>query len=153
MATRSLIAMVNPDSSVHSIYCHYDGNLGGVGCMLHYYYNSSEQINRLMELGHLVELKPLVAAPEESETPQEDEITVAYHRDKGHDLNVEVFADTDDWVRDLYIQEVEYAYLFIRSKWVYFSIKNEWNELLQTHILCVSKPKLLEKELEMEQAA
>lgn len=53
MSTRSRIAIKNDDGTVRSIYCHFDGYPEGVGEKLKKFYNTKEEINKLLDLGDL----------------------------------------------------------------------------------------------------
>lgn len=90
MSTRSLIGIVEPDGSVKAIYCHFDGYVEYVGEMLVNYYNSEEKCRQLLELGDLSSLRQRIA-PELGERHHYDkpasDVTVAYHRDRGEELN------------------------------------------------------------------
>lgn len=72
MSTRSLIIDQTTDTG---IYCHFDGYPDDQFPILTNFYNDQDKVNELLALGHLSSL---------SETIQE---TVAYHRDRGEDLN------------------------------------------------------------------
>lgn len=74
MATRSNIAIENQDGTVSSIYCHFDGYVYGVGKTLFDSYQSREKLQEIINLGDISQL---------NKTP---ESSVAYHRDRGEDL-------------------------------------------------------------------
>ena len=53
MSTNSTIAIQNPDDTVDSIYCHYDGTLKQVGKKLLEYYTTSDLVRELISLGDI----------------------------------------------------------------------------------------------------
>ena len=76
MSTRSRIAIEKQDGTVESIYCHFDGYLSHNGEILQEHYSTKEKMEKLIELGDISQL---------GDTLEE---TVAYHRDRGEDLNI-----------------------------------------------------------------
>ena len=103
MATRSRIAIENQDGTVTSIYCHWDGNTEHNGKILDEAYNTANKLNALIALGDISSLERSI------------EDTVAYHRDRGEDLNQTSY----DGVEELYTQGfnngVKYIYCFTKS--------------------------------------
>jgi hypothetical protein len=86
MATRSTIAMENPDGSVTSIYCHWDGDPKNNGRILLEQYSDPEKVKALIALGSLSSLGDQVAPPEDTAHSFDSPIpgvTVAYRRDRG----------------------------------------------------------------------
>ena len=88
MATRSRIGIENEDGTVSSIYCHWDGYPDHNGKILLSHYTEREKVEELIALGDISSLKPNVSPDSDHsfEKPQDD-VTVAYHRDRGEDLN------------------------------------------------------------------
>jgi hypothetical protein len=89
MATRSNIAIEKQDGTVSSIYCHFDGYVGGVGKRLFEHYQSKEKLQELIDLGDISFLRETI------------EETIAYHRDREEDYrkpskyeNVEEFFES-----------------------------------------------------------
>ena len=76
MATRSFIGIQNTNGSVTGVYCHHDGYLEGVGATLTAHYTTAEQVRELVALGSL------------SSLGEDLDVTQAYHRDRGEDLDV-----------------------------------------------------------------
>jgi hypothetical protein len=58
MSTRSLIAGIQPDKTIKSIYCHFDGYLDGVGKKLYENYMDPVKVNELLALGDMSSLQP-----------------------------------------------------------------------------------------------
>jgi len=61
MSTRSFIAMKVP-SGYKAIYCHFDGYPDGVGRKLKEYYDTPEQVKRLIALGSIDSLHETISA-------------------------------------------------------------------------------------------
>ncbi len=134
MATRSTISVLQKDGSVKSIYCHFDGYIKGVGRTLQNYYNSEELANRLVSLGDLSYLSkypdPLPEAPEEYhfgrtpgiikaedhsfDNPQKD-VTVAYHRDRRENFNINNYSSIEEYIISKNFQD--YNYLWMNGEW------------------------------------
>ena len=107
MATRSRIGIENADGTVSSIYCHWDGYPEGVGTTLKNYYSDRDLLNELIDLGDISSLDSTINE------------TVAYHRDRGEELNparidksLEAFGKSD-------FEEWGYVYT-LENKWKTF---------------------------------
>jgi hypothetical protein len=118
MATRSRIGIENEDGTVSSIYCHWDGYPDHNGKILVAHYSDREKLKELIDLGAISSLrKNLIntSGTHSFESPQED-VTVAYHRDRGEDLqearideSIKAYAESD---------YEEYGYVFTKySEW------------------------------------
>jgi hypothetical protein len=129
MATRSRIAIEDQDGTVRSIYCHWDGYPEYNGVVLQENYQTQEKVEQLIALGSISSLKPLVAPPEgvthKFDDPF-DNVTVAYHRDRGEELsvkahgNVKAFAGSD-------IEE--YGYVFTAAgEWLFIDASEDNRE-------------------------
>lgn len=106
MSTRSIIKIVRENGTKESIYCHYDGYIEGVGVTLQLAYNTADRVNELMELGNLSSLGYYLNPTDNThsfDTPQND-VCVAYHRDRGESLE---HCDEGGWE--------EYVYTFYES--------------------------------------
>jgi hypothetical protein len=89
MSTNSRIAIQNPDLTVSSVYCHWDGYPEWNGQMLKNHYSDRAKLESLIGLGDLSYIAESVApAPgqEHSFERPADGVTVAYHRDRGEAL-------------------------------------------------------------------
>jgi hypothetical protein len=89
MATRSRIGIQKEDGSVTSIYCHWDGYPDHNGKILLSNYTEREKVEELIALGSISSLRKNIvntSGTHSFESPQED-VTVAYHRDRGEDLD------------------------------------------------------------------
>ena len=120
MSTRSTISIQTPEGDIRTIYCHYDGYLSHNGALLYTHYNTEEKVNALIDLGDLSSLcEKLIPDPDSShtwETPQEN-VTVAYHRDRGEELHVDRSASIHS------IDSQDYNYLFKDGAWHYWTNK------------------------------
>lgn len=136
MSTRSRIGMVQSDGSVKSIYCHWDGYPQNNGNTLIEHYMDIEKVKSLIELGDISSLgKNINPDPiggiivkysltdgfqnvpangvHTFDNPQVD-VTVAYHRDRGEELNIRVDNSETEFIKsDL----GEWGYLFKDGKW------------------------------------
>jgi hypothetical protein len=114
MSTRSTISIQTPEGDIRTIYCHYDGYFSHNGALLHTHYNTQEKVEELIALGDLSslceKLTPDPTSPHSFDAPQED-VTVAYHRDRGEELHID---------RPISIHEInsqEYNYIFKEGAW------------------------------------
>ncbi len=57
MSTSSYIGILHKDDSIHAAYCRYDGNLNGNGLILYDYYNSLDNVKKLISGGSFGSLK------------------------------------------------------------------------------------------------
>ena len=120
MATRSRIGIELPNGVVHSIYSHWDGYPEHNGTLLSEHYNTRERVSELIALGDISSLKPRVKPNDNEEhsfNKVVEDVTVAYHRDRGEeyslprvDLNKDEFKESD---------VEEWGYLFTKeNEWV-----------------------------------
>jgi len=103
MSTRSRIAIEKQDGTVESIYCHFDGYLSHNGETLQNHYSTREKMEKLIELGDISSLE---------NTPEE---TVAYHRDRGEDLNITSYPDVPTLFEDGFNSGEEYVYCLTKD--------------------------------------
>ncbi len=119
MSTSSRIAVVNEDGTVNSIYCHWDGYPSYTGNRLLSAYNTLEKATALISLGSLSLVELLLSPPPNTshsfESPQPF-VTIAYHRDRGEDLCVAKYENTEAWNK---AQQEDYNYIFINGKWYF----------------------------------
>lgn len=111
MSTRSTISKIEPDGSITTIYCHFDGYIEGVGTTLKVHYETPEKVNKLLELGALSVL---------GDTLKE---CVAYHRDRGEEL----IRYHNYLISDIPFEE--YNYIFKDGRWQLIEIKTVDYEL------------------------
>jgi hypothetical protein len=132
MATRSTIAVQLPNGTVHQVYCHWDGYLDRVGATLESHYDTTAQAKKLVSLGSISSLHPLIkpTGPHTFEDPQQF-VTIAYARDRGEELTIEKFKDLADYEENC--RGEEYDYLLTSDEvWVVRceGTKNEWVSLI-----------------------
>lgn len=99
MATRSRIGIQNPDGTIHSVYCHWDGYLSNNGRILLRSYMNEDDILELISKGDMSYLDDSVAA-------------CNYYKDN----NKSIASKSEEE----YIKEgEEYNYLFKDGEWYY----------------------------------
>ncbi len=116
MATRSTIAMEQPDGRVMQIYSHWDGYLDHNGKLLQEHYQDNAKVLALMLLGSISSLREEIGQAHDFDARYERDNpkakwTVAYGRDRGEDnTDAQVFANYDAYVKDHQYEEYEYIY-------------------------------------------
>lgn len=122
MSTRSRIAIKQKDGIYKSIYCHSDGYLEYNGVILNKYYQDETKINLLINLGDISSLGCYVYPDTTKDhnflNPQKD-VTVAYHRDRGENLNFRVDNDKDSLIKNTVKSDQEYLYLYENKQWFF----------------------------------
>lgn len=106
MATRSLIAIKNPDDTYDAVYCHHDGypEDPGVGYKLENYYTTEEKIRKLIDGGYMSSLGREIQDCE-------------FYTKSGEDLRVHR-GDTLDELKGFFKATwCEYLYIFSDNKW------------------------------------
>ena len=71
MSTHAAIGMKQPSGSVKAIYLHFDGYVAGAGAILGFWYTQTEQVEALLKLGDISELREKI------------DDCVAYHSERG----------------------------------------------------------------------
>ena len=133
MSTRSTITYYNKSSKrYYTVYCHYDGYLGGVGLMLYDNYKDYDKVKRLVSLGGMSCLEPNIdpapGEPHSFEKPQKD-VCVFYTRDRGEDWeHNQPRASTS--LSDVLNYAQEFNYLFKDGKWLVCTLSS-WVPLEQ----------------------
>jgi len=102
MSTNSRLRMVLPSGeAAKPIYCHWDGYPSNMFPLLRENYNTIEKVRELMALGNLSNLaervKPDPGEAHNFDKPVRD-ITVAYHRDRGEDLEFTVDRESYNYI-------------------------------------------------------
>jgi hypothetical protein len=138
---------MQPDGKIKSVYCHFDGYPDHVGKMLFEFHNTEEKANQLVALGalsclyeHLTPLpeapaahhygdgKPPILTEHSYEHPQEN-VTVAYHRDRGEKYLQDTHESLDAFNKDGSFQS--YNYLWMDGKWNIMDSDEKWIELTE----------------------
>ncbi len=122
MATRSFICKSLPNNTVVGVYCHYDGYPSGVGATLSTHYTTTPRVDALLSLGSISQLHPRLV-PDLGDTHTFDNpannVTVAYHRDRGEAMSSTIFPSLDVMVADVANQlGVEFVYIWDGNEWV-----------------------------------
>ncbi len=141
MSTRSRIGILKNNGSIESIYCHLDGYPEWVGKKLYRYYNDSEKIKNLIQLGdisHLeyyIEPNPDIPHKFGYDTEQKN-VVVAYHRDRneGWDFVKPLLSkDLEEFEKFCLDSDQEYAYLYDEknSKFIWSEIPWNSNEKMK----------------------
>lgn len=120
MGTRSQIGILEPDGSVTSIYCHWDGYVEHHGPILRDHYKTEEKVRALMALGDISVLGAEIGEKHDFDHAPEG-VCNAYGRDRGENDTaarreaLDVFAEHHAW-----------AYLFdpTKSTWNVIELRN-----------------------------
>lgn len=116
MATRSTIAMEQPDGRVMQVYCHWDGYLDNNGRILQEHYTDRAKVLALMMLGSISSLREEIGQAHDfderyADTDPRAKWTVAYGRDRGEDnVDANVYKDFADYKANHQYEEYEYIF-------------------------------------------
>ena len=122
MATRSTIAMEQPDGRVMQIYCHWDGYLDHNGELLQEHYRDRAKVLALMLLGSISSLRPEIGQAHDFDARYDkddnrSQWVVAYGRDRGEDgVDANVYKDFEDYKKNHQYEEYEYIFR-LDDKW------------------------------------
>lgn len=123
MSTRSLIGRINPDNSVTTIYCHWDGYPENQLPILVPCYSNEEKLNELMSLGSISYLEDRTNPPEGMTHTFHDpypKTVVAYHRDRGdkwEECEPDTYSSLDEMFNDKANWNIAYYYIFNGDEW------------------------------------
>ena len=125
MSTRSRIGILLPDDSILSVYHHWDGYPEWLGVKLKEHYNTYEKASELIDGGNMsncyYEEKYNTETGEF--TPITDPKPTYYGGEEEAPIlskNFDEFTRIDCWQ--------EYAYVFVKDRWVGYSVRHKWNE-------------------------
>jgi len=126
MSTRSMIGIQQEDGKIRAIYCHYDGYPKGVGQTLANYYQTTDKVEALLNLGDLSVLRQELGEKQDFNDYKNhnENWCLAYGRDRG-EVNSE--AKEFDYV-GAYLEYArsswaEYAYIFTpKIGWAYWAL-------------------------------
>ncbi len=111
MATRSTIAMEQPDGRVMQIYCHWDGYLDNNGKILKEHYRDTAKIYALMLLGDISSLGANIGQVHDFDDRSVEDICTAYGRDRGEpNTQARVFKSYADYRANAQFEEYNYCY-------------------------------------------
>ena len=142
MGTRSKIAIRKKDNTIESIYCHWDGYPSFNGKILKEYYKTAERVQELINLGSISSLGKFIKPNPEMEHTfdnRQDDVTVAYIRDRGENEDhnkKEIFDYEAKFLRECLTSDCEYYYLFDEES-------NEWSYSEIPYIYDILEPKPL----------
>lgn len=145
MGTRSFIITTNPKDDCSGIYCHWDGYPEGVGRILEQHYTKKSKVRKLINLGDISSLRPLVepTGPHSFDNAQDD-VTVAYARDRGEKGTSKRTGSLGELVEIAADMWCEYVYLFFNGVWHYLPT----NEALERNAYKTVEEAIREKVLE-----
>ena len=129
MATRSTIS-IKENGKIRSIYCHWDGYPTNNGRILFNHYTTADKVNELINLGQVSILKENVNPdPKGSHSfdNRQENVVVAYHRDRGEPLVIEEYTNPKEIIGE------EFDYLFIDGVW---KVRSEKNFITLTKKMC-----------------
>lgn len=122
MSTPAVLA-VFVDDVVQITTVHWGGEPSDVGYKLKTFYNSPDKAKALSDLGNLSSIgRRIEPDPGEKHTFDKPApgVTVAYHRDRGEDLEKEIW-DRPSCMSDLdsilFEYDAEYWYVFMKDHW------------------------------------
>ena len=121
MSTNSTISIENEDGSIKQVYCHWDGDVNGVGKMLKLHYTTVEKVNELITLGDISSLEKNIGTKHSFDNRPDNETTF-FGRDRGEDGTRPVrFNNMDHFLHDGDVQQ--YNYMFRNGDW-YLVVNN-----------------------------
>ncbi|TQR27433.1 hypothetical protein [Campylobacter sp. MIT 97-5078] len=123
MSTRSNIGYVE-DGKAKVVYCHSDGYLEWNGKLLFKHFNSLEKAKEIVVLGDLSFLEEKLYPSdgiEHSFDKRESGVTVACHRDRGEELEINEYEVSKtnplEDLKKLNSFTIEYVYIFYQNQW------------------------------------
>ena len=131
MSTRSYIAKKQPDETFKAVYCHFDGYPEGVGQTLVDSFTDENKVDKLLKLGSLSYLRDDIETQNNCKTfpirgneIELKDVTMAYHRDRGDDLEINEFSNLETMLDYFDKSWGDYLYLF-ENVWL---VKNDDND-------------------------
>ena len=139
MSTRSSIAMLNIDGTVHGHYCHSDGYLSYNGEMLFEHYKDINKVKELIALGDMSSLAPEVCPPKGSKHSFDnrcDGVSVFYGRDRGEKgVDTQKYESLEAYLKDGNFQEYDYVFNEKKKEWFLINHKTQKLQKLSTLLL------------------
>ena len=143
MSTRSNIGIINKDSSMDVIYCHWDGYPCHNGALLLHHYKEEDKVRRLMQLGDISSLaEKLEPDPGQEHTFEKpaDGVVVAYGRERGDkDAHARHYESVDAYRKELQSSNtwIEFVYLYSVAgrQWLWFPVREENGTLVKARPL------------------
>ena len=133
MSTRARIGLLQDDLSVLSVYHHWDGYPEWLGVTLKEQYNTKEKIAKLIDGGNMSSCYSDNQYDEEKqEFVKNDPKPEYYGGDEEAPIlskNFNEFTRIDCWQ--------EYSYVFVKDRWVGYSIRHKFDENFDKMIDCI----------------
>ena len=124
MSTRSRIGILLPDDSILSVYHHWDGYPEWLGVTLEEHYNTFEKASELIDGGNMSSCYSDNEYDDETqEFVKRDPRPEYYGGDEEAPIlskNFDEFTRIDCWQ--------EYSYVFVKDRWVAYSIRQKFDE-------------------------
>ena len=109
MSTRSFIGKMEEDGSIRYVYCHMEGDVDGVGRLLHEHYRDSDAVEQILDLGAIRILGRDTSA----------DFTTAFHRDWGRKMDSAKMVNTrEEYLYAMDKSWIEFAYLLDGGAWL-----------------------------------
>lgn len=123
MATRSSIAMLNLDGTVHAHYCHSSGYISYNGQILYEHYQDVNKVKELIALGDMSSLAEEVSSPDGSPNGS---ACYFYGRDGGEDnTDTQKYASLEDYMVNGNFQEYDYIFKEKNKTWYLIDHKKQ----------------------------
>ena len=134
MGTRARIGILLPDDSILSVYHHWDGYPEWLGVTLEEHFNTYEKASELIDGGNMSNCYSDRKYNEETGefTPIADPKPTYYGGDDEAPIlskNFNEFTRIDCWQ--------EYSYVFVKDRWVGYSIRHKFDENFDKMIDCI----------------
>lgn len=122
MSTHACIAVLRPDTSIHSVYVHSDGYWSWTGTRLQRSFNTYKKAAELIAHGGISILGDEIGVKHDMNAPRapgERIVTTFYARDRGDELEIEHHANFA--IFNAYSTQWEYVYFFNGERWLGWS--------------------------------
>ena len=133
MGTRARIGILLPDDSILSVYHHWDGYPEWLGVTLKRHYNTYEKASELIDGGNMGSCySDNEFDYEKQEFVKQDPKPTYYGGDDEAPIlskNFNEFTRIDCWQ--------EYSYVFVKDRWVGYSIRHKFDENFDKMIDCI----------------
>jgi hypothetical protein len=138
MATRSSIAYVNSNNQLVSVYCHWDGYLEHNGRILSEHYNTQSQVEALVSMGSMSSLGASIGKKIDfdsqidslpSDVPEQSKF---HCRDRGEQLQIDIFETAEEMVDSYDRMGCEYFYIYgTDGEWYYskYDAPTDWKKV------------------------
>ena len=129
MATRAVIGKLQTDGSgIKAIYLHSDGYLEHAGRILDEHYRDESKVDELIALGDLSAIDKNIGNKIEFgnyKLRAENKQCVAYCRDRGEKLRIEILTSEKDILDYASSCCAEYVYMFAFGYWYVYDFENK----------------------------